>query len=80
MLDIYLYVIFILVVTLIYGGRCFREHLTLEEVSAESKKLDTKVKKLENEYKELHNTVETQEKRMGGAASEAAGKLATLHS
>jgi hypothetical protein len=47
-----------------------REHLTVDE----------RVKKLEKNYTKLKTDIDSQEKRMGGAASEAAQKQALLHS
>jgi hypothetical protein len=50
-----------------------REHLTVKEV-------DKKVTKLEDDYKKLHNVVETQEKRMAGASSQASAANANFDS
>jgi len=50
-----------------------REHLTLEEVESTVKKLSKKVKTLDE-------TIQTQEKRMGAASTQASQAQALLHS
>ncbi len=49
-----------------------REHLTLEEV-------DSTVKKLSKKVKTLDETLQTQEKRMGAASTQASQAQALLH-
>jgi outer membrane murein-binding lipoprotein Lpp len=49
-----------------------REHLTLEEVESTVKKLSKKVKTLDE-------TIQTQEKRMGAASTQASQAQALLH-
>ena len=51
-----------------------REHLT------PAQETDKKLKKLETEYSKLRSDLDSQEKRMGGAATEAAQKQALLRS
>jgi len=72
MLDLYLVVLCVLVAGAVYIF-VKREHLTVKEV-------DTKVTKLEDDYKKLHNVVETQEKRMAGASSQASAAKANFDS
>ncbi len=49
-----------------------REHLTLKEV-------DSTVKKLSKKVKTLDETIQTQEKRMGAASTQASQAQALLH-
>lgn len=49
-----------------------REHLTLQEVESTVKKLSKKVHKLDE-------TIQTQEKRMGAASTQASQAQALLH-
>ena len=72
MLDLYLVILCILVACTVYIY-VKREHLTVKDV-------DKKVTKLEDEYKKLHNVVETQEKRMAGASSQASAAKANFDS
>ena len=51
-----------------------REHLT------PAQETDIKIKKLETEYSKLRADIDSQEKRMGGAATEAAQKQALIRS
>ena len=67
MLDLYLILLFIFVSSCVYVY-VSREHLTVEK----------RVDKLEDEYKKLKTTLETQEKRMGAASSQAANAKASL--
>jgi hypothetical protein len=73
MLDIYLIGIFLMIAGFVYFY-LQREHLTAETP------LEVRVDKLEDEYKKLHNVVDTQEKRMGAASSQAASAKASLDS
>jgi len=73
MLDIYLIILFLLVSSVVYIY-VQREHLT----SPPSSQIEKRIVKLEDEYKQLHNTVTTQEKRMGEASSQAADAKAKL--
>ena len=52
-----------------------REHLTVTDDTTL-----TRIGALEDDYKKLKETIESQEKRMGSAATEAAQKQALLHS
>jgi uncharacterized protein HemX len=79
MLDLYMIALFCLIALGVYIWKQ-REHLTLQEVDANTKSLDKKITTLEDDYKKLHNVVETQEKRMGSASSQAAGVKASMDS
>jgi hypothetical protein len=56
------------------------EHLTLEEVNSDYKKLDKKIDSLEHEYKSLHQKIDSQEKTMSKASDQAKAINSSLSS
>jgi len=55
-----------------------KEHLTLEEVNTDYKKLHKKIGSLEEEYKSLQQKIDSQEKTMSKASAQASAINANL--
>jgi len=73
---------FLLCIAVYYLVRVYllKEHLTLQEVSTDYKKLDKKLDSLEDEYKALQQKIDSQEKTMSKASSQASALTASLSS
>jgi len=72
MKDFYYVVLFLLVASLVFIFQKKIEHLTVQEVDDKTEAEGDRVTKLENEYEKLKTKLDSQEQRMGVAASKAA--------
>jgi septal ring factor EnvC (AmiA/AmiB activator) len=70
-MELFLYGILAVVVYYFTRVYLLKEHLTLEEVNSDYKKLDKKIDSLEHEYRSLHQKIDSQEKTMSKASDQA---------
>jgi len=79
-MELFLYVILLVIVYYFTRVYLLKEHLTLEEVNTDYKKLDKKIGSLEEEYRALQQKIDSQEKTMSKASSQASAINASLSS
>ena len=77
-MELVLYVLLCVVVYYLVRVYMLKEHLTLEEVNTDYKKLHKKIGSLEEEYKSLQQKIDSQEKTMSKASSQASAINSSL--
>jgi septal ring factor EnvC (AmiA/AmiB activator) len=70
-MELFLYILLLGLAYYFTRVYLLKEHLTLEEVNTDYKKLDKKIDSLEEEYKSLQQKIDSQEKTMSKASSQA---------
>jgi hypothetical protein len=79
MKDFYYVLLFLLVASLVFIFQKKVEHLTLQEVDDKTQTETDRLTKLEDEYSKLKTKLDSQEERMGVAASKAAEAQAFIN-
>jgi hypothetical protein len=79
MKDFYYVVLFLLVAGLVYIFQKKVEHLTIQEVDEKTDTQTDRLQKLEDDFSKLKTKLDSQEQRMGVAASKAAEAQAFIN-
>jgi hypothetical protein len=79
MKDFYYVVLFLLVAGLVYIFQKKVEHLTIQEVDEKTDTQTDRLQKLEDDFSKLKTKIDSQEQRMGVAASKAAEAQAFIN-